>query len=281
MRQLIYLISMRFRVLVKFFSVALTFYRKPKPGIYLLMYHSIGEDVDLEIDVDTEVFERQMKFLKTKGSILSIDEASRLLERGENLEQQYFVVTFDDGYRNFLTDAYPILKREKIPAILYLNTSYLEFPDAVPIDDRVGFSKHLQPLSWDDARLLNTDELITIGCHCHLHEELVRLPDETIKRDIEISLSILGKELKIKPKHFCYPRGMYNKRVIMCIKTYFQSAVITVFDGEPVNSIKNNYAIRRIPILKSDNIFWFKLRISCKLYLDIVLLNFISRKILI
>ena len=156
----------------------------------------------------------------------------------------------------------------------------MEFPSLVPIDNRVGFSSPIEPLSWGDAKFLTNDDLITIGCHCHLHEELIGLSDEAIHEDIRLCLAIIKDNLKIQPIHFCYPRGVYNDRVINCIRPFFRTAVTTVFNGKPVEAIQNNYSIKRIPVLKSDSLFWFKLRITGKLYLDILLLNFISRKIL-
>ena len=280
MRRLIYFISMRCRLFVKFFSFILTFYKKPRPGIYFLMYHSVGENIDLEIDIDKKIFGQQISFLKDIGTIISIEDASKMLEEKKRCDQQYFVITFDDGYRNFLTKVYPVLVKERVPATIYLNTSYLEQPDKVPIDYRVGFSKPLAPLSWSEVSLINQDDLITIGCHGHMHEELTKLSDETIKRDVEVSLSIFREKLGIQPNHFCYPRGMHNRRVIDKIAPFFQSAVITLFDGNPVLKVKENFSIMRIPVLKSDGLFWFKLRIKCKLYLDVMLFNFISRRFL-
>jgi len=255
----------------------LTCYKKPQSGIYFLMYHSIGENIDIEIDIDMKIFGQQINYLKDIGTIISIEDASKMLEEKKRCDQQFFVITFDDGYRNFLTEVYPILSKEKVPAIIYLNTSYLEQPDKVPIDYRVGFSKPLTPLSWSEVNLINQDDLITIGCHGHMHQELTKLSDETIQNDMEVSLSILKEKVGIHPKHFCYPRGMHDQRVIDKITPFFQSAVITLFDGNPVVRVKGNFTIMRIPVLKSDKFFWFKLRIKSKLYLDVLLFNFISR----
>tara|TARA_B100000768_G_C11281737_1_gene379020 strand:- start:3629 stop:4474 length:846 start_codon:yes stop_codon:yes gene_type:complete len=280
MREKIYSISMNLRVFIKFIGFTLSFYKKSKPGIYFLMYHSVGEQINLEIDIDSILFKEQIGYLQSRGEIISIDTASKMIEEKIFLTKQYFVITFDDGYKNFYENALPILEKNNAPAIIYINTSFIEHPEMIPIDSRTGFTKKMQPMTWEVINKIKDNSLITIGCHGHLHEELPTISSINIKKDINKSLSIFQARLGIQPDHFCYPRGMSNNRVENLIASCFKSSVITTFHGNPLEFIKNNYAIERIPVLKSDGLLWFKLRVSSKLYLDILFFNFISRKFL-
>ena len=280
MRQRIYSISMNLRIIIKFIGLTLSFYKKSKPGIYFLMYHSIGEKINLEIDIDSSLFKKQIGYLQSRGEIISIDTASKMIEEKISLTKQYFVITFDDGYKNFYLNALPILENHNAPAIIYINTSFIEHPEMIPIDPRVGFTKKMHPMNWKIINKIKDNSLITIGCHGHLHKELPTISSANIEKDIKKSLSIFQAKLGIQPEHFCYPRGMSNQRVENLIASFFISSVITSFHGKPLECIKNNYAIERIPVLKSDGLLWFKLRVSSKLYLDILFFNFISKKFL-
>ena len=83
---------MRCRPFVKFFSFMLTCYKKPQSGIYFLMYHSIGENIDIEIDIDMKIFGQQINYLKDIGTIISIEDASKMLEEKKRCDQQFFVI---------------------------------------------------------------------------------------------------------------------------------------------------------------------------------------------
>ena len=55
MREKIYSISMNLRVFIKFIGFTLSFHKKSKPGIYFLMYHSVGEQINLETHYQSQI----------------------------------------------------------------------------------------------------------------------------------------------------------------------------------------------------------------------------------
>ena len=96
----------------------------------ILMYHrvlpdeKIKEDLDLGLAVSCSNFEKQIKTLKSKYKIVSIDELINNLREGIN--KFMIAITFDDGYKDNLSCALPILEKYQVPASIYVTTSFLE-----------------------------------------------------------------------------------------------------------------------------------------------------------
>ncbi len=94
-------------------------------GIYILMYHRISWERDeAGIAISPDFFEQQIGFLKERFAIIDLDRALGLLDR--EIDRPYFVITFDDGYRDNFTDAYPILRRYEAPATIFIACDHIE-----------------------------------------------------------------------------------------------------------------------------------------------------------
>jgi peptidoglycan/xylan/chitin deacetylase (PgdA/CDA1 family) len=97
-----------------------------KSGVILvLMYHEVMKDsIDIEswTVVKQSEFEKQMVYLLDKYTIISIDEALKLVNSREQLYKNYIVVTFDDGYSCNYDIVYPIIDKYKIPITIYVAT---------------------------------------------------------------------------------------------------------------------------------------------------------------
>jgi peptidoglycan/xylan/chitin deacetylase (PgdA/CDA1 family) len=90
----------------------------------ILTFHEIHDDLDSELwtGCPTSFFERSIRWLRNAGwDIVTIDEALiRLRDREQN---RFAVITFDDGYRDNITRALPILRREQVPFTMYVPTA--------------------------------------------------------------------------------------------------------------------------------------------------------------
>ncbi len=76
--------------------------------------------------VTPESFFTQMKFLEEYTHVIPLEELLEKLESGQPLKPRTVVITFDDGWRDNFTNAYPVLKALKLPATIFLPTSYIE-----------------------------------------------------------------------------------------------------------------------------------------------------------
>ena len=112
-------------------------------------------------------------------------------------------MTIDDGLLSFYENAWPILKRDKIPFILFVNTR------------EVGSFNYM---NWDQIREIHNFDQAEIGNHSHSHEYLVEESKEIIEDDIRRSIKIFKRELGKNSKVFSYPFGEYSSEFKKIIK---------------------------------------------------------------
>jgi len=99
----------------------------------VLMYHGVTASSRSDAPagghgrhVPRREFDRQMRWLRRHARPISLDELVSCLERGQAPPRRSVVVTFDDGYRNNRTEAWPILREMRIPATIYVTTGFVE-----------------------------------------------------------------------------------------------------------------------------------------------------------
>ena len=98
---------------------------KQKERAIILMYHRIHEKGD-GVGVNKCAFERQMEFIKRKMTSIPLTDISDWLLKRKPLPPRAIAITFDDGYEDNFTNAYPILREFKIPATIFLTTGQIE-----------------------------------------------------------------------------------------------------------------------------------------------------------
>src|SRR5687768_4101108 len=101
-------------------------------AIHVLMYHSVSSDASelrfpyYESVTDPDSFERQMKHLhRNNYSVLDLESAADKLSSGQALPEKSVVITFDDGYEDFLFHAWPVLQRYDFTATVFLPTAFI------------------------------------------------------------------------------------------------------------------------------------------------------------
>jgi peptidoglycan/xylan/chitin deacetylase (PgdA/CDA1 family) len=88
------------------------------------MYHRITDIVD-EQGVNRDVFEQQMDYIRTNMNPVSLSEIAECLSLGKPIPPKAVAITFDDGYEDNYTNAYPVLKKYEIPATIFLTAGYI------------------------------------------------------------------------------------------------------------------------------------------------------------
>src|SRR5437773_1426599 len=136
----------------------------------VLMYHKVSPQADNPPCVPPSLFREQMEHLRTWANPVGIDDylAAR---RGERpLPPRAVLVTFDDGYRDTLEHAAPILHALRIPAVLFVPTSYIGDRRPLPHDEGLARTGVDNPtLDWDEVRAL-LDYGFEIGSHGESHQ---------------------------------------------------------------------------------------------------------------
>jgi peptidoglycan/xylan/chitin deacetylase (PgdA/CDA1 family) len=198
-----------------------------KNSIPILMYHSIASmpigTVTRGLNVTPKLFNSQMWLLKKLGYRgLGMEELQPYLV-GEK-QGKVVGITFDDGFRNNLTHALPILKKYGHSATCYI------------ISRKVG-----ETIEWDfnkdtlENTLMNKDEIIEwidegmeIGAHTQNHVHLADCDVEIAKQEIQQSRSDLETQFNCPINHFCYPYGSYNNKIVDIVnKAGYKTATTT------------------------------------------------------
>jgi peptidoglycan/xylan/chitin deacetylase (PgdA/CDA1 family) len=198
-----------------------------RPGLRILMYHRVDRlPAYDQLTVDPDRFARQMAWLARHRRLLSLPDAVAELEAGGPREEGV-VVTFDDGYRDNLVHAVPVLRRHAIPATIFVAAAFGDqsrrhprYPGAGPLH-----------LDWDELRGIARDPLFTVGSHTLTHPYLSRLPEERAREEIAASRARIAAELGRAVDFFCYPSGDVGPREVGLVRAAGYRAAVTVAPG--------------------------------------------------
>jgi len=172
-------------------------------GIRFPFYHHVFDD-------EREDFRRQLNFMAGFGDFIGLDDAVAMLESGDTIGGRYFCVTFDDGFKNWITNAVPLLLDKDVPAAFFLVTGYIGTSVEKDRDKLLRFYESgvllMEFLDWDDCRKM-ADAGMTIGSHTTNHVHLAQLDEAGAEAELRNSKQLIEKELGRPCEHFCCPFG--------------------------------------------------------------------------
>ena len=205
-------------------------YNSNDKGILSLMYHRFNEYKYPSTNIQMDVFTQQ------------IQEIKRLeynFYDPKDLEKNFYIakiekkilITIDDAFSSFYNFAWPYLKKEKIPFILFVST------------ESVGKNGYM---TWDQINELEKETFAYIGNHSHTHSYLVDLENDDFINDIETSSSIFKEKLGYNPIFFSYPFGEYSSLIKKYISKNFNFSFGQHSGVIDVN--KDRHELPRFPI---------------------------------
>ena len=195
------------------------------------MYHRFEENKYPSTNIRIKEFINHIKILED-NKFHFVDPKNFENELKNNKTQRKILLTIDDGFESFYKNAWPILKRKKIPFILFVSTR------------EVGAFNYM---TWDQIREISKEEFVEIGNHSHTHEYLVDENKEIIINDIKKSISIFNKELGKNSEFFSYPFGEYSLEFINIIKSLKFKYAFGQHSGV-MDETKDLYTLPRFPI---------------------------------
>jgi len=216
----------------------------------VLMYHSISEN-SWEFSITREFFERQIKYLKRNGyKFLAINEFYESLTGKRPMPDKSVLLTFDDGYKDFMINALPIIEKYNLPAVVFVHTNRSS--------EHLGNSFPL--IDWNDLRKLK--ELgITIGNHSHNHHNLKTLTQNELEEEIRESGNIFQKEIREMPRIISYPGGRYNQSVIEFLLKNGFTLGFTINEGLVMQN-DDLMEIKRVSVEKKISMLEFKIKLT-------------------
>lgn len=218
-------------------------------GIPILMYHKVNSDPKvggLGLRVPEEKFDWQMKYLHDHGyHTVTLGDVLGSWDKDHKLPAKPIVITFDDGYLDNLTKAYPILKKYNFTATIFIPTDYVgnynrwDFVNGQPSNKMMTWSeiKELQAKGFD------------IEAHTKSHPHLAKITPEMVDKELVESKKILQDKLDKKIYFLAYPYGNHNKSVEDAVKKAgYLAAVVTDPQGK-VDQHSNRFALDRVRIM--------------------------------
>ena len=169
----------------------------------VLMYHRICDDPEdgvapyYRVNTSPSVFRQHLRQLASEGyQTMGLAKLAGMLSRQEPLAPKTVVITFDDGFRDFHTEAFPALREFHFSATVFLPTAFIQ-------GERRCF-KGTECLTWDEVRELRQAG-IEFGSHSVNHPKLVELGWPEIERELRDSKDQLEQQLAEKVTTFAYP----------------------------------------------------------------------------
>ena len=178
---------------------------RPSPGVRILMYHAVGSqlaDDPYGISISPGNFERQMEILASQqpAEVVGLSALQSFDETEDRERKLRVVVTFDDGYKDNLYVAAPILVRLQIPFTVFITSSFIQ----------TGSADYLNELELKELAALPG---ATIGSHGVTHCRLAECDDKTLRWELVESRRYL-EDVTGKPvTALSYPHGSTNDRV--------------------------------------------------------------------
>jgi peptidoglycan/xylan/chitin deacetylase (PgdA/CDA1 family) len=200
-------------------------------GIISLMYHRFDENKYPSTNIRIDNFKEHLNIIK-ENKIEFVNPKNFEKDLKEKKRKRKILLTIDDAFLSFYENAWPILKKEKIPFILFVNTR------------EVGAFNYM---NWEQIKIVNQESFVEIGNHSHSHEYLVDENYDFIKNDIEKSIEIFKEKLGKNSIFFSYPFGEYSldfKNIIRSLKFKYAFGQ----HSGVIDQTKDFYELPRFPI---------------------------------
>lgn len=229
------------------FFIKLDLIKTKKKNCFLL-YHSVinnKKDTNNLDNIHVDNFIEQCNYI-------SKYQKKRISNLKNNFKKKHSItLTFDDGYKTIINNVFPIIKKHKIPIVLFI------------CPNLIGKKKYL---STDDLKILNKSNLVEIGIHGYKHIYYGKYNVNNFKKDLDKSLNWFKDNVSIDlPISFSFPYGSFNNDIISYLKNHTK---IKYCFNSKFNTFNyrqyNKHSIPRLSIWNFDNIESFKDKINGK-----------------
>jgi len=177
-------------------------------SLRVLMYHKVNDRPANRLSVPTSVFDEQMGHLREAGyEVVSLDAVLDHYTGGNALPPRAVLITFDDGYRDNLEHALPVLQRYGYPAVVFVPIGFVGERRPLPHEEATARSGETNPtVDWSEIAALERGG-IRVESHGISHRPLADLELDEATREITISKLRLEEKLGRPVRAFSYVKG--------------------------------------------------------------------------
>ena len=194
------------------------------------MYHRFNEKKYPSTNIQMDIFEQHINIVRSSGYDFLDPKYFPKIFFLEKLEKK-ILLSIDDGYHSFYEHAWPYLKKNKIPFIIFISTEAI---------GKKGY------MNWSQIREIEKYDFVTIGNHSNSHDYLVNYSFEKFQQDIKKSIEIFESNLGYNPIFFSYPFGEWDLDQKKYISNFFEFAFGQHSGVIDLN--KDKYELPRFPI---------------------------------
>jgi len=203
----------------------------PEEGIPVLMYHSIHTIPGNSLGVPVKQFSEELEWLRHQHyHALSLEEFYQALAEKAPIPDKPILFTFDDGYSDNYTEAWPILRQNGFKATFFI------------ITNSVGAGM----MNWDQLNDLSHAGN-SIGSHTVHHLDLTKLSYKQQESELTISKQELEHHLGISVQAICFPSGQYNQTTLQLLSKLEYRLGFTTHSGK-VHFGDNPMILKRVRI---------------------------------
>ncbi len=174
----------------------------------VLLYHGVAERPGPD-QAGRAAFAAQMAYLSQRYTVVPLSLAVEAVRAGHKGPTDWAVVTFDDGYRNLLANAFPVLQEHRIPATVFAVPGFAGaqavWSSADPESRRL--------LGWGEMQELSRAGL-EFGSHTLTHADLLNLPPATVRAELAASKDALEQRLGVPVRDLAYPWCRFDERTV-------------------------------------------------------------------
>jgi len=183
-------------------------YHHKEQGILALMYHRFNENKYPSTNIKIDIFKKHIEIIK-KNNFEFFNPKDFESEFKKIKEEKKILITIDDAFSSFYKYAWPYLKENRIPFILFVST------------ETIGKNGYMK---WSEILEVEKEDFAFIGNHSHTHKYLIELEFKEFSNDIEKSINIFKNKIGYNPIFFSYPFGEYSLKQKQFISKRFKYA---------------------------------------------------------
>ncbi len=199
-------------------------------GVLSIMYHRFNENKYPSTNIRMEIFLKQIQIINNLNyEFIHPNEFKKKFDTPK--KQKKILLTIDDAFQSFYDFAWPYLKENQIPFILFVSTE--------PVGKK-GY------MTWDQIKEVEKENFAIIGHHSHTHEYLIEDSNQNFVKDIEKANKIFNEKIGYVPELFSYPFGEYSEFMRNYISNNFKYAFGQHSGVIDVN--KEKFQLPRFPI---------------------------------
>ena len=199
-------------------------------GVLSIMYHRFDENKYPSTNIRMDVFLKHIQLI-TDLNYEFIHPEDFQSNFSIPKRTKKILLTIDDAFQSFYNVAWPFLKKNKIPFILFVST------------EPVGNNGYM---TWDQIKEIDNESFAVIGHHSHSHEYLIDKNNQEFVKDIEMANQVFKKRIGYVPNLFSYPFGEYSEFMRQYISERFTYAFGQHSGVIDIN--KEKFQLPRFPI---------------------------------